>query len=94
MGRISEKETIGGEVELNGSVEAISFRNEETGYVVCAVKPADRASGTVTVVGNCSAIWVGEELTATGRWVNDSRFGLQFRADTIVCVAPTSVEGV
>ncbi|MBP5544697.1 MAG: ATP-dependent RecD-like DNA helicase [Kiritimatiellae bacterium] len=90
----SEKQTIGDDVKLDGSVEAISFRNDETGYVVCTVKPADRANGTVTVVGNCAAIWVGEELTATGHWVNDSRFGLQFRADSIVCVAPTSTEGV
>jgi len=94
MGQKSQKETIGGEVVLNGSVEQISFRNEETGYVVCSVQPSDRAGGTVTVVGNCAAIWVGEELTATGNWVNDSRFGLQFRADTMVCVAPTSTEGV
>ena len=85
---------IGGEATLNGSVEQITFRNEDTGYVVCAVHPADRATGTVTVVGVCAAIWVGEELTATGRWVDDSRFGLQFQADTIVCVAPTSTEGV
>ena len=94
MGQKSQKETIGGEVVLNGSVEQISFRNEESGYVVCSVQPSDRAGGTVTVVGNCAAIWVGEELTATGNWVNDSRFGLQFKADTMVCVAPTSVEGV
>ena len=91
---MASQQTFGDETVLNGSVEQISFRNEDTGYVVCSVKPADRAGGTVTVVGTCAAIWVGEELSATGRWVNDSRFGLQFRAESIVCVAPTSVEGV
>lgn len=94
MNIAGKNETIGGEVELNGTVEQISFRNDDTGYVVCSVKPSDRANGKVTVVGNCAAIWVGEELTATGQWVNDTRFGLQFKAERIVCVAPTSVEGV
>lgn len=85
-----------GEIEtLSGSVEQISFRNEDTGYVVCAVKPADRVDcSAVTVVGTCAAIWVGEELTARGKWVDDKRFGLQFQAESIVCIAPTSVEGV
>ncbi len=93
MARNGEK-ALGGTTELTGSVEQITFRNDETGYVVCSVKPADRPTGTVTVVGNCAAIWVGEEMTATGKWVDDVRFGLQFHADTIVCVAPTSTEGV
>lgn len=86
--------TIGGEITLIGSVEKISFRNDETGYTVCIVSPADRANGAVTVVGNCAAIWVGEEITAKGTWVDDYRFGLQLHATSIVCVAPTSVEGV
>ncbi|MBQ6246518.1 MAG: hypothetical protein IJK04_06610, partial [Kiritimatiellae bacterium] len=48
---------------LEGSVENVRFRNEETGYVVCDVQPAESMRSTVTVVGTCAAIWVGEELT-------------------------------
>lgn len=88
------REKIGDESVLTGTVEQISFRNDETGYVICSVTPDDREGGMVKVVGTCAAIWVGEELTATGRWENDARFGLQFRAESMVCVAPTSTEGV
>ena len=42
--------------ELSGSVENLRFRNEETGYVVCDVKPAESLSSTVTVVGMNSFI--------------------------------------
>ena len=41
---------IGEEAVLGGTVEQISFRNDETGYVICSVKPADRQDGTVKVV--------------------------------------------
>ena len=70
------RESFGEEAVLNGTVEQISFRNEETGYVICSVRPADRQSGEVKVVGTCAAIWVGEEMTARGRWENDARCGL------------------
>ena len=79
---------------LAGSVENIRFRNEETGYVICDVKSAESMSSTVTVVGTCAAIWVGEELTATGKWVNHPQYGRRFQADSIVCVAPASTEGI
>lgn len=89
-----EKPTFGEIIEISGSVEQISFRNEETGYVVCSVKLFDREFSYVTIVGTCAAIWVGEELTAKGKWVEDKRFGLQFQASEIKCIAPTSVEGI
>ena len=79
---------------LAGSVENIRFRNEETGYVVCDVKPAESMMSTVTVVGTCAAIWVGEELTAKGKWVTHPQYGRRFQADSIVCVAPASTEGI
>lgn len=86
--------SFGDTIELSGSVEQISFRNEDTGYVVCSVKLFDREFSFATVVGTCAAIWVGEELTAKGKWVDDKRFGLQFQASEIKCIAPTSVEGI
>lgn len=73
------------------------FRNNETGYTVLSIRPiAEQQNDNrkVTVVGKCATVWVGEELTATGKWVEDPRFGRQFRAETLVCVAPTSTEGI
>ncbi len=84
----------GEEITITGSVKLITFRNEDNGYVICTVELADRRNSSVKVVGNVAAIWVGEELTARGRWVENPNFGLEFQASEIVCVAPTSTEGV
>ena len=82
--------------EISGSVETITFRNDATGYTVCSVRihGAAAEAGPSVVVGTCAAIWVGEELRATGRWVCHQQHGLQFQADSITCIAPTSAEGI
>ncbi len=82
--------------EVTGSVETVTFHSDANGYTVCSVRPLGSAPHTppATVVGNCATVWVGEELRATGRWVRHSQHGLQFQADTITCIAPTSLEGI
>jgi exodeoxyribonuclease V alpha subunit len=70
------------------------FRNDDTGYTICTVRPAASPSDRVTVVGSSAALWVGEELTAHGRWIRHPQFGAQFQADTLTCIAPTSAEGL
>ncbi len=82
---------------VTGTVESVVFRNEETGYTVLSVRPVAEQVGDarrLTVVGRCATVWPGEEITAEGRWVEDARFGRQFRAERLTCVAPTSVEGI
>ncbi|NLF84626.1 MAG: ATP-dependent RecD-like DNA helicase [Lentisphaerae bacterium] len=80
--------------EVSGTVESIVFRNDETGYTICSVRPAEGRGEPVTVVGTSAAIWVGEELTARGRWNQHPQFGRQFQADALTCIAPTSAEGL
>ena len=82
---------------VTGTVESVVFRNEETGYTVLSVRPVAEQVGDarrLTVVGKCATVWPGEEITAEGRWIDDARFGRQFRAETLTCVAPTSTEGI
>jgi exodeoxyribonuclease V alpha subunit len=79
--------------ELCGVVESIVFRNEDNGYSVCRVK-ADGQRDPVTVVGNCSAMWVGENLRAEGKWIRHPQHGFQFQADAITCMAPSSAKGI
>ncbi len=82
---------------VTGTVESVVFRNEETGYTVLSVRPVAEQVGDarrLTVVGKCATVWPGEEITAQGRWTDDARFGRQFRAETLTCVAPTSTEGI
>ena len=82
---------------VRGSVEAILFRNEETGYTVMKVRPVAESLDDHrlhTVVATCATAWPGEEIEAAGQWTEDARFGRQFRAESIVCVTPTSREGM
>ena len=83
--------------EITGSVDSLVYRNEETGYMVCNLKVAggtEFGSNTAIVVGKCPAIWEGEEIKARGKWIRHPQHGLQFTADSIVCVVPNSVEGI
>ena len=85
---------------ISGTVESIVFRNDETGYTVCTLKTVSRAAGSrlheekVTVVGNCAAMWEGEELHAEGQWNRHPSHGRQFHAKSITCITPTSTEGM
>jgi len=79
---------------VSGTVSNILFHSEQTGYTVCSVQPLNRKDSPITVVGNCAAIWAGEELIAEGRWTRHAQHGRQFQAETIRCIAPTSIEGL
>ncbi len=79
--------------ELNGTVESIVYRNEESHYTVCRVKIDDQDE-VATLVGTCSAMWEGENVKADGQWVRNKQYGYQFAADNITCIAPTSAKGI
>ena len=82
---------------VEGSVKHIVYHNSESHYAVFHVEtPSDgfRYGGALTVVGKVQAIWEGEEVRAEGRFVQDKVHGRQFRADSIVCVAPRSLRGI
>ena len=49
---------------------------------------------TAVVVGKCAAIWEGEEIKANGKWIRHPQHGLQFNAESIACVVPSSLEGI
>ncbi len=82
---------------VSGTVESIVYRNDETGYTVCTVKTQGglrQREEFLTLVGNCAAIWEGEELHAEGQWIRHPSHGQQFQAKTITCITPTSTEGI
>ncbi len=79
--------------EMSGVVENLVYHSETNGYTVCAVTIPGKKD-PVTVVGHCPAIWVGESIRTTGRWVRHKRHGLQFQAETITCIVPSSVKGI
>ena len=76
-----------------GTVERVTFHNEETGFCVLRVNAARRGE-PVTVVGSAATVGPGEFVEADGVWVNDRNYGLQFRAEHLRVVPPSTLEGI
>lgn len=78
---------------LTGTVERITFHNEENGFAILRVAVKGRAE-PVTVKGNVASVQPGERLEAVGQWINDTNYGRQFSAVGITTTAPSSLEGI
>lgn len=81
------------EGHFSGTVERVTFHNEENGFSVLQVRARERRQ-PVTVVGHAASVSPGEFVQAEGRWVNDRVHGVQFSATQLKAVAPTTVEGI
>src|ERR1039457_6965830 len=79
--------------EIAGLVERVTFFNEESGFAVLRVKVRGQRD-LVTVLGSLPSVSAGEWLTAKGGWVRDKEHGLQFKAQVLKAVPPTTGEGV
>ena len=80
------------EESLDGSLERFVFRNEETGFTVARfeVQPAQ----FVTVVGEMVGVQEGLPLRLRGNWIEDRKFGRQFRVSTYQLRSPETVIGI
>ena len=92
---------MGDLVEISGSVERITYYNEENGYTVLRLRPDTRgllpyAHGEplATVVGNLPEVNPGEWLKLTGQWLNHAKHGRQFQVELCEQSVPASVEGI
>ncbi len=83
----------GGDEELQGQVERVTFHSQESGFCVLRVKVRGHRE-PVPVVGSAARISAGEWVRASGQWVNDPRHGHQFRAERLEAAEPTSLEGI
>lgn len=78
---------------LRGLVERVTFHTEETGYCVLKVKP-ERGGELITVLGHAPRVVAGENIEATGEWVQNADYGRQLKAETIKLSRPKSIEGL
>ncbi|WP_022947763.1 SF1B family DNA helicase RecD2 [Methylohalobius crimeensis] len=78
---------------LSGAIERVTFHSEETGFCVLRVKVRGQRD-LVTVVGLAASVTPGEYLDAFGHWINDRNHGLQFKADHLKIVPPSTLEGI
>jgi exodeoxyribonuclease V alpha subunit len=78
---------------LSGSVERITYHNDDSGFAVLRVQVAGRRD-LVTVVGLVPTVSPGEAIQAGGVWTTDRQHGVQFKAAWLRAAAPTSIEGI
>ncbi len=83
---------------LEGSVESIVFRNDETHYTVARFRPNDKGrlfrDDLMTIVGQLPNVHVGELLSVEGEWQTDPRYGRQLAVTQFVQRLPHSAEGM
>jgi exodeoxyribonuclease V alpha subunit len=78
---------------LQGQIERITYTNEENGYTVAKVKVYGR-NDLVTVVGNILSPTPGEVIKMKGEWVNNQKYGEQFKVVHYKSLVPASVSGI
>jgi exodeoxyribonuclease V alpha subunit len=79
--------------QLKGTIERVTFHSEDSGFCVLKVQ-AKGQRDLITVVGASASIQAGEFIECEGVWLNNKQYGLQFKADSIKAILPTTVEGM
>ncbi|MDP2313191.1 MAG: ATP-dependent RecD-like DNA helicase [Pseudomonadota bacterium] len=77
---------------LEGEVTGFSFKSGDGAFAVGKVKVQTGAE--VTVVGPIAHLYEGQRLVANGQWVNDGRFGRQFKIETFLVEEPRTLRGL
>lgn len=78
---------------LEGEVVRVTYESDETGFRVLRVAVAGRKEPE-TVVGVFPPAPPGTRVRATGKRVDDPRHGAQFKAETLLTLAPSTLDGV
>jgi exodeoxyribonuclease V alpha subunit len=82
---------------LTGEVERITFENEATSFRVIrlgSVEGAGSRRSSVPVVGTFPAVGPGTRVRVTGEFVTDTKHGEQFRVETLIPIAPSTLAGL
>jgi exodeoxyribonuclease V alpha subunit len=78
---------------LRGTIERITYHNEENGYTVAQLMPEGKAY-TLPVVGNMLGLNVGESVELSGAWIAHPQYGRQFKAEQVRTVLPATIAGL
>jgi exodeoxyribonuclease V alpha subunit len=84
-------------ITLTGEVERITYESDATGFRVLKVGSLEGPAGkrgSVTVVGTLPPVGSGTRVRVTGDFRRDPKHGEQFRADTLVTLAPETLVGL
>ena len=77
--------------EIEGTVEEITFRNEQSGFTVMEL---DVEGDPVIAVGALPPVNVGEEVHLYGHWTSHPKFGRQFAADSLEITLPSGATAI
>jgi exodeoxyribonuclease V alpha subunit len=75
---------------LTGQIRRLTYRNDETGFVVANL--ARDGGGSTTVCGILPELAAGETIRAEGEWEENPRFGRQFRVANYTPTRPSGRE--
>ena len=78
---------------MRGSLERIVYHSEETNYCVLSLK-VHKHKELVTAVGTLPKPVLGEFMLLTGEWVDNPRFGMQFKFIQAEATLPTTLTGL
>lgn len=78
---------------LQGTLERITYVNEENHYVVARLQVSGRRD-LATIVGNLPTVTPGETLKLTGEWVQHTRYGEQFKVEAFETITPATLTGI
>lgn len=82
---------------LTGEVERVTYENEGTGFRVIrlgSIEGAGARKGALAVVGTFPAVGPGTRVRITGEFVTDNRHGEQFKVETLMAIAPSTLAGL
>lgn len=90
-------------VSIKGTVERITYYNQENGYTVLRLRPDEgegegllglSLEGLLTVVGKLPELSPGEHIALEGEYTTHSKHGLQFSASKCKQMNPVTLEGI
>ena len=76
---------------LKGTIEDITYMNEDNGYCVFTVESGGEP---ITVVGTLPYISIGEQIELKGHYIIHPQYGQQFKAEVANCTMPTSTASI
>jgi exodeoxyribonuclease V alpha subunit len=82
---------------LTGEVVRVTYENEATSFRVIrlgSVEGAGARRGPLPVIGTFPAVGPGTRVRVTGDFVNDAKHGEQFRVETLIPIAPSTLAGL
>ena len=74
-------------LKMEGTVDEVIYRNEQNGYIILNL---ETALGIITIVGTLGNIVEGERLELSGSYVNNAKYGRQFKAEVCQRMLPTT----